>query len=66
MKNDLHVPQSTPIFLGYSKKFDRGDQAPDVNIQKFINNGFIVFNTPPAKLFSLKYLQQLDPTVIQL
>ena len=59
VKNDLHVPQSTPIFLGYSKKFDRGDQTPDVNIRKLINNGFIVFNTPPVKLFSLEYLRQI-------
>ena len=59
VKTALHVPRATPIFLGYSKKFDKGGQTPEANIVKLVNNGFIVFSTPPAKLFSLEYLQQI-------
>ena len=61
VKNDLRVPKATPIFLGYSKKFEnkKMHQTPDANILKLTRNGFIVFNTPPAKLFSLEYLRQI-------
>ena len=59
VKNDLHVPHSTPIFLGYSKKFTKGGQTPEANIMKLLRNGFVVLDTPPIKLFSLKYLRQI-------
>ena len=51
----------TPIFLGYSKKFEnkKMHQTPDQNIWDLTKNGFIIINIPPAKLFSLEYLRQM-------
>ena len=58
VKNGL-APRGTPIYLGYSKPYDRGGQTPAANIAKLGMNGFIVFDTPPVKLFSLDYLRQI-------
>ena len=59
VKNALRVPRATPIFLGYSKKFDKGGQTPEANIDRLRRSGFTVFYTRPVKLFSLKNLRQI-------
>ena len=59
VKTALHVPKATPVFLGYSKPYVKLGQTPKENLEKLRESGFIVFKTPPAKLFSLEYLRQI-------
>ena len=61
-KKTWSIPKSTPIFLGYSKPYDKGGQTPEANMMKLTRNGFMVFQVKfkwPRKLFSLEYLRQI-------